>query len=193
MPFYHRLNPTSPEGKRTIERLLALRRQLEESKIPTRSLQGNLLLATWNIREFDSPAYGERLSEAFYYIAEIIARFDLVALQEVRKDLKALGRLMSILGGHWKYIVTDVNEGMPGNKERIAFLYDSRKVKFGGLASELVLPPIKLKDANNKNIYQPAKQIARTPFLCGFRAGWTRFMLCTVHVLYGSSPFIYFI
>jgi len=57
-----------------------------------------LRLATWNIREFDSNKYGHRLEESFFYIAEIIAIFDLVAIQEVRDDLSAFRRVMSILG-----------------------------------------------------------------------------------------------
>jgi endonuclease/exonuclease/phosphatase family metal-dependent hydrolase len=186
MPFYHTINPSSQSGKRTVERLLALRRQLD-SQVPKRSLSENLLLATWNIREFDSPAYGRRVPEAFYYIAEIVDRFDLVAVQEVRRDLRALNRLGRILGSHWKHIVTDVTEGNQGNMERMAFLYDSRKVRFGGLASELVIPPIKSKDENNKTVYLPSSQLARTPFIAGFSAGWTTFLLATVHILYGES------
>ena len=186
MPFYREIDQESEQGRRTLERLLALREHLDR-KIPDRTLKETLLLATWNIREFDSPAYGERLPEAFYYIAEVIARFDLVAVQEVRQDLKALIKLCRILGGHWKYIVTDVTTGSRGNKERMAFLYDSRKVRFGGLAGELVLPPVELKDEENKTVYQPASQLARTPFMCGFQAGWTRFILTTVHILYGDQ------
>ncbi len=182
MPSYQDIDPTTPEGQRTVERLLALRQSLD-CRIPKRTLNETLLLATWNIREFDGPAYGERMPEAFYYIAEVIARFDLVAIQEVRKDLKALRRLMEILGGHWKYIVTDVTEGRRGNKERTAFLYDSRKVSFGGLAGEIVLPPIETRGKPDK----PVTQIARTPFICGFSAGWTRFMLATVHILFGKQ------
>jgi hypothetical protein len=43
----------------------------------------------------------------------------------------------------WKYLLTDVTEGEPGNQERMAFLYDSRKVRFGGLAGEVMIPPRK--------------------------------------------------
>ena len=186
MPFYHEINQSTVEGRRILERLLALREQLDRD-IPPRSLTETLLLGTWNIREFDSPAYGKRLDESFYYIAEVIARFDLVAVQEVRQELEALERLGRILGGHWNYIVTDVTEGSRGNKERMAFLYDSRKVRFGGLAGELVLPPVELKDAEGKTVYQPVTQLARSPFMCGFTAGWTRFVLTTVHVLYGTQ------
>jgi exonuclease III len=183
VPFYHDIDTGTPEGRRTAERLLALREQLDRDIPVVRNLDDTLVLATWNIREFDSRAYGERLPEAFYYIAEIINRFDLVAIQEVRQDLRALERLRDILGGFWRYVVTDVTEGHRGNKERMAFLFDSRKVRFGGLAGELVLPPVRRDDGT----YSPVTQLARTPFLCGFKAGWSRFMLATVHILYGAS------
>ena len=182
MPFYKDIKFNTREGKRITERLLLLRQSLA-AQIPQKKLEENLLLATWNIREFDSPAYGDRITEAFYYIAEIISKFDLVAVQEVRKDLIALKKLCAILGGYWKYIVSDVTEGHQGNKERVAFLYDSRKVVFGGLAGELVLPPVKDKDGN----YVPVEQIARTPLICGFKCGWTDFMIATVHIIYGEN------
>lgn len=182
MPFYYNIDNTKDSGKRTAAKLIDLRDQLN-AEVPSRTVTDTLLLATWNIREFDSPAYGERTEESLYYIAEIISRFDLVAVQEVREDLCALNRVCRILGDYWKYIVTDVTEGSAGNKERIAFLYDSRVIIFGGLAGEIVIPPVK----KSKKVYEPAKQLARTPFICGFQAGWFRFMLCTVHMLYGES------
>lgn len=187
MPFYQKLNPKTTEGKRTLERLIALRKQLKKEGVPERDLENNLLLATWNIREFDSPSFGKRMDESIYYIAEIISHFDLVAIQEVRRDLAALKKVLNILGGYWKYLVTDVTLGRQGNYERMAFLYDSRKVKFGGLSGELVLPPIKTKDSQGNTIYSPVIQAARTPFMVGFRAGWSTFTLVSVHILYGDS------
>lgn len=186
MPFYHYLRKGNPKDEFIVDRLLALRRSLD-ANLPKRTLEESLLLATWNIREFDSMAYGKRIKDAIYFIAEIISRFDIVAIQEVRKNLDALNRVMRILGGDWDYLVTDVTEGFPGNKERMAFIYDTRKVKFGGLASEIVLPPQKTKDIDGNTIYVSPLQISRTPFMCGFQAGWAKFVLVTVHVLYGSS------
>jgi len=174
MPFYQGI-PDNGVGRRTAAGLLRLRAALAD--VPERLLSGNLLLATWNLREFDSASYGTRPDEAIRYIVEVISAFDLVALQEVR-DTRALDRLVNLLGGWWKYLVTDVTEGKPGNRERLAFIYDSRKVKFGGLAGELVIPPLKTA---------PSHQPARTPFIAGFQAGWFRFALCTVHSLYGKG------
>ena len=187
MPFYQKINPETKEGRRTLDRLLKLRAKLK-AEIPEKKLESNLLLATWNIREFDSPAYGKRSQEAYYYIAEIVSKFDIIAIQEVREDLEALDSLMSILGSYWSYIFTDVTEGQPGNGERLAFVFDTRKVKFGGLSGEMVLPAYEDKDPETGQIiYRPIKQLARTPYLCGFKAGWTNFLLTTVHILYGKS------
>lgn len=180
MPFYRGLNPQkNDDDKRAVERLLLLREQLKE--IPERTQKKTLLLATWNIRDFDADDYGKRLDESIYYMAEIIDRFDLVAVQEVNKDLTGLKRLMNVLGGYWKAIFTDTTLGKRGNQERMAFLYDKRKVKFGGLAGELVLPE------KNKEGTVKVTQLARTPFICGFTSGWTKFMLATVHIYYGPK------
>ena len=182
MVFYDRIDSETEEGKRTAERLLRLREALE-GEIPERHIGGTLLLATWNIREFDSATYGDRRDEPLLYIAEIIDHFDLVAVQEVRDNLKALERLMDLLGSWWKYLLTDVTEGRPGNRERMAFLYDSRKVRFGGLAGEGVIPT---KESGNETL-EPAKQLARTPFMVGFGMDWFRCTICTTHILYGEN------
>lgn len=182
MPFYYEIDETLPEERRTARRLVELRAKLD-AKLPERNIYESLLLATWNIREFDSTKFGKRSKEAIYYIAEIVSRFDLVAVQEVREDLKALEKLTETLGKWWKYIVTDVTEGSAGNRERMAFLYDSRKVRFSGVAGEIVIPA---KRSGGKLI-QPDRQLARTPFMVGFEVGWFRFMLCTVHIYYGEG------
>lgn len=179
MPDYRLLDHMSAEDRaRTTEGLERLRAGLD-AQMPIKSLDATMLLATWNIRELDSTKYGLRSDEAYLYLAEVIARFDVVAIQEVRDDLTGLKRLASALGRRWRWIVTDVTSGSSGNGERMAFLYDTRTVEFSGLASELVLPPL----ADRK----PSEQIARTPFAAGFAAGWSVFQLVTVHIVYGTD------
>jgi endonuclease/exonuclease/phosphatase family metal-dependent hydrolase len=168
------------------EKYAADRKDICESLVKTRSALGkipekrpdSLLLATWNIREFGGAKYGGRIDEAIFCIAEIINRFDLMAIQEVRPDLRVLERVMRLLGRDWERIYTDVSYAAGGNSERLAFIWNRSKVNFTGLAGELVLPPTKSKELS---------QIARTPFICGFQAGWARFNLCTVHIYYGTS------
>jgi endonuclease/exonuclease/phosphatase family metal-dependent hydrolase len=181
MPFYKNINVKTQAGKQTVEGLLRLRPALDAA-IPPKSVDTQLLLATWNIREFGGTKYGGREDEALYYIAEILSRFDLIAVQEVRDNLDALDRLMGILGSWWKYLVSDVTLGTPGNDERLAYVYDTRKLSFGGLAGELI-PPAEKKDGK---LLQPFA-FARTPFLAGFRAGWFKFTICTHHLYYGQD------
>lgn len=190
MPNYTRLRGKDYDLNRkfVIERLLELKNALQQ-KIPAKTTDNNFLLATWNIREFERASYGARLPESYYYIAEIVSSFDLVAIQEVREDLTALKRLMALLGYHWSYLVTDMTEGTQGNGERMAFVYDSRKVRFANIAGEVVLPPTPLpkKQEGDETKYEPMAQFSRTPYLCSFASGWFKFNLCTVHILYGDD------
>ncbi len=143
-----------------------------------------LLLATWNLKEFEGGKNDNRTAESYWYIAEIISHFDLVAIQEVGAHLGALNKLQARLGRTWKFVVSDVTEGSAGNQERLAFLFDRRKIRFSGVAGEIVIPPI--EDAKGKTI-APADQLARTPTIVGFEAGWFRFMLSTVHIIWGQA------
>lgn len=167
------------ERQRTLGGLQRLRAALS-AQVPTKTSTDTLLLATWNIREFDAARYGPRTDESYFYIAEILSRFDLVAVQELREGLYPLQRVQRLLGSWWDYIVTDVTLGTAGNSERMAFLYDRRKVAFTGLAAELVLP----RKAGAKE--EPV-QLARSPFVAGFKAGWAYLTLLTVHIYYGKG------
>jgi hypothetical protein len=73
-----------------------------------------------------------------------------------------------------------VTAGEKGNSERLAYVYDSRRVTPSGLAGEIVLPPT--SDGN------PEEQFDRTPYMAGFRACGEQFTLLTVHIRYGRSP-----
>jgi endonuclease/exonuclease/phosphatase family metal-dependent hydrolase len=161
--------------------LLTLKFELDKS-IPAKTVDPTLLLATWNIREFGGTKSDGREDEPLFYIAEIMSRFDIIAVQEVRDDLDALDKLMHILGGWWKYIVSDVTLGAQGNNERHAFIYDTRKISFGGMAGELV-PEMKKEGGVLKSDFA----FSRTPYIAGFKAGWFKFTLCTQHFYYGES------
>lgn len=181
MPMYWQLKRWNEvDRKRTIDHLGALRKLIAKS-VPRRTVSDTLLLATWNIRDFDSNKFGQgpRLAESFHYIAEIISAFDLVALQEVNEDMRPFERVMDLLGPTWKYIATDLTEGPSGNGERMVFVYDSNKVQFKNIAGEIVLP--------NKFLVNGKDQFARSPFLVRFQSGWFKFNLCTVHLFYGDA------
>ncbi|MBK8558299.1 MAG: hypothetical protein IPL65_22375 [Lewinellaceae bacterium] len=99
----------------------------------------SLLLATGNIREFDSAEDGSRTDESIYYIAEIVALRADCHPGDLRKPRRTQSP-MSLLGPNWDICSTDVTQGSAGNGERMAFVFDKRKVRHGGLASEMVFP-----------------------------------------------------
>jgi endonuclease/exonuclease/phosphatase family metal-dependent hydrolase len=203
----HRFADSDPAAARhCAQRLVVMRESL--APLRARKNDGSLLLATWNIRDFDSNkfGFGPRLQESFYYIAEIISCFDLVAVQEVNRDLTALETVMRILGREWDYITTDATEGPGGNDERMAFVFNTEKVWFRKVAGEVVLPegqlivsprkldksaatraPAQMEVAARAGFEEVRQQFARTPFLVAFQSGWFKFSLCTVHIYYGRD------
>jgi endonuclease/exonuclease/phosphatase family metal-dependent hydrolase len=174
-------------------RLAELRDALDASTIPPKALDENVLVATWNIRHFgevtrkwlaadgDSP---KRSLAHILYIAEIVRRFDVIAIQEVKRELTGLRLLMQVLGPDWGFTLTDLTRGDAGNQERIAFIFDLRRVRPSGLAAELVVPI-----ENNTNLTEPGlkKQFARTPYAVSFESQGTEFTLVALHVLWGDG------
>jgi len=72
-------------------------------------------MASWNIKAFssltkkwisgnnDSP---KRDFYALQVITEIVSRFDVIAIQEVKGDLRALRYMMKWLGPGWSFLMT---------------------------------------------------------------------------------------
>ncbi len=187
MPYYKPLkNLSARDRKRTVAGIQRLRQQLVDAKFPSKKTTTSLILGTWNIRNFDDDRfnYGPRTTEAFHYIAEIISRFDIVAVQEICEDLAPLNKVMGLLGRQYDYIVTDVtHSSLGGNDERLGFIYDKNKVRFRGVAGEIVLPEKMLISEVEKK----KRQFARTPFGAEFQSGWFKFQLSTVHIFFGSN------
>lgn len=170
----------------------ALRVALDQS-IPAKKPGQNLLIGTWNLRAFgsltrkwtaastDNPKRDLRAAVA---IAEIISRFDVIAIQEALGDLRALRDILKYLGDKWAFLMTDENLGDAGHNERMAFLFDTTRIKPSGLACELVLPPEWLAEVSPDAL---KSQFARTPYAASFTAGDKTFILTTLHVLYGNA------
>lgn len=81
-------------------------------------------LATWNLREFSDARKYVDLNA----IANIIRdnHFDLVAIQEVKKEGEEVDRLVRVLGIPWQ---AARYSDMTGNYERFAFIYNADHVK----------------------------------------------------------------
>ncbi len=179
--------------KQVMDNLDLLRQDLD-LKIPAKKLDSNLLIASWNIRSFgdltrkwksekgDRP---KRDLHSILCIAEIIRRFDVVAIQEVKANIRALRDTLKVLGKHWSMILTDVTKGDAGNGERMAYLFDTRRVSLSGLAGELVVPN-EWTHKVSENVLN--EQFVRTPYAVSFRSNHQTFILVTLHILYGKKP-----
>ncbi len=194
MPVYNNLRPAADmaekdfelvfpkmsdtEKKRTVQHLLPLCEGLR-NEISVKQADNNLLVASWNIKEFGHTT--QRLYESYFYIAEIMARFDLIAVQEVKSTLKDLYIVMRLLGPDWGFQINDITEGKDGNSERSAYIYNKKRVELPGLSGE-----IQLWDELTQN--STIKQLKRTPYITGFRAGWKTFAMICLHLHPGEDP-----
>lgn len=174
------------------ENITLLKQDLDE-KIPAKQLDRNLLIASWNIRAFgdltrkwvseekDNP---KRDMHSVLCITEILRRFDVIAVQEVKSNIRALRDTLKLLGPEWSMILTDVTKGDAGNGERMAYLFDTRRVNLSGLAGELVVPKEWSKGVFTNVM---TEQFVRTPYAVSFRSKGQTFILVTLHVIYGKK------
>lgn len=192
MPWYNDLRPiddknkqnyalifpqmTNAEKVRTIKNIIKLREKL--NSIPEKRTDKNLLLCSWNLKDFGS--YQHRKPESYFYMAEIISRFDLVSIQECRANLEPLNILLRILGSDWSYLYNDISDHDGSNSERSLIIYDKRRCNFSGQAGEIILHD---KISENHDL----KQFNRIPYLTGFTAEWKKFSLITLHLQPGKS------
>ncbi|MDQ2629959.1 MAG: endonuclease/exonuclease/phosphatase family protein [Actinomycetota bacterium] len=179
-----------PPPKEIAYELAHLSDALDETISP-KELDRNLIIATWNIRELgnltkkwatakgDSPK--RNLADA-HYIAEILSRFDVVAVQEVQNNLEALRLVMGLLGTDFGFHITDINSGDAGDDERLAYVYDLRRVAPSGLAGELVLSEDDLGSDGGLD-----RQLVKTPYVMSFRTAGRPFVLATVHIIWGKD------
>lgn len=194
MPFYNDLRPAEDfnkrdyelifpnmslaEKKRAIEKLLELKRSLDNSISPRRT-DDNLIIASWNIKEFGHTS--QRIAESYFYIAETLSYFDLIAVQEIKSSLDDLYIVMRLLGDDWGYLVNDITEGDSGNSERSCYIFNKKRVQLAGLAGEIVL-------WDDLTQISSIKQLKRTPYITGFTAGWKTFAMINLHLHPGDKP-----
>ena len=172
----------------TTQDIVRIRRCIERAGLPARRTDLNVIVGTWNLQKLGSlypqwtenPKSPKRNLRALAIIAEVVRHFDVIALQEIQRETTALRYLMEhFLGPHWAVLLTDVSEGEKGNSERLAYLYDTRRVTLSGLSGEIVLPPT--PDGL-------PEQFDRTPYIAGFRAAGEHFTLLTAHIRFGDVP-----
>jgi endonuclease/exonuclease/phosphatase family metal-dependent hydrolase len=177
--------PALTYNYRLDSQLAALRRYRDEKpgrEIPDKA-DDRLLLATWNVANL---GLQERRASDYRLIVEIISWFDLIVLQEVNDDLSGLFGIREHLPDHYRVLHSDA----AGNDERVAYLYDSRKVTLGEEVGELAIPPSHLRYIRIPGSEQRFEGFDRNPYLALFHAGSLSVQLAGVHLYFGSDSAI---
>ena len=98
----------------------------------------SVVIGTFNIRKLGKVS--NRSEQSWALLKNTISRFDLLAIQEVMDDLSGLEHLQSLLGDDYGMVVSDVTgvkPGESGNPERLAFLFNWKRIKRTALASDI--------------------------------------------------------
>lgn len=163
-----------------LEGLKIIRDRIKTANIPDSTLDESINIATWNIRHWGQK---ERQRCSLHYIAEILNQFDLISIIELRRNISELKYVLDLLGEYWGVVFSDYIQDAGGNKERIAFIYDTRAVQLTGLVAETDGPRKKNKETG---VYEPIFSWWRKPYIASFKAGHFDFVLLSVHIQWGT-------
>jgi endonuclease/exonuclease/phosphatase family metal-dependent hydrolase len=158
----------------------ALRAHARLRGIPKRA-PDRLLLATWNIANL---GLQKRTDPADYtLLAEVVRWFDVVAIQEVNDNLDGLRAVKAQLPAAYRILFSDAS----GNRERGAFVYDSRKVRLLDKIGRLSIPPSQLPHIRLPDSQESFPGFDRGPYMAAFQAREFRFLLINVHLYFGGD------
>ncbi|CAG0941694.1 hypothetical protein ANRL1_00643 [Anaerolineae bacterium] len=156
-----------------------LRQHKQKRAIPKRE-PGKVLAATWNIANFGAQ---HRRDQDRSIMAEIIGWFDIVAIQECRGNFGDLFDVHHKLPKSYRVIMSDV----AGNDERMAFIYDSKKLTLLEEIGEIAFPPSRFKTIKLPGINLSFDGFDRSPYLAAFAARNVSLMFVNVHLFYGNN------
>lgn len=160
--------------------LKVIRNRIKSANIPSSKLDETINIATWNIRHWGQK---KRKKCSLHYIAEIFNQFDLISVIELRRNVSELKYVLDLLGDYWGVVYSDYMPDRGGNKERIAYIYDSRAVQFTGMAAETDGPR---KKNRTTGVYEPTFSWWRNPYMASFKSGHFDFVLLSVHIQWGT-------
>jgi endonuclease/exonuclease/phosphatase family metal-dependent hydrolase len=141
---------------------------------------GHVLAATWNIANLGAQ---ERRSDDLELIAEVISWFDFVAVQECRENFGPLFDILHQLGDPFRVLCSDAS----GNNERMAFVFDSTKLRPLEEVGEIAFPVAQYKHVKLPGITRKFDGFDRTPYLVSFKTPNTSIVFVNVHLFYGSE------
>ncbi len=176
--------PIFPKPKFPFDYDVAAERELLRAHRKTRGIprraKDKLLAATWNIANLGAQ---ERRSQDRELLAEVIGWFDLVAVQEVRENFGELFDIHQKLPSSYRVLMSD----SAGNNERMAFLYDGRKLEALEEIGEIAFPPSDYDTIKVEGNPLRFDGFDRTPYLAAFRFGETSIVFVNVHLFYGAA------
>ncbi len=143
--------------------IAALRKHKKTRGIPRKG-NARLLVATWNIANFGAH---ERRDEDHQLLAEILGWFDIIAIQEARDNFAGLEDVRRQLGSGYKLLFSDI----AGNNERMAFLFNTRRVTLLEKVGEVSIPPSQLQHIKLPGVTQKFAGFDRNPYLAAFQVG----------------------
>ena len=91
--------------------------------------------------------------------------------------------VLELLGEYWETVFSDYITDAGGNKERIAYIYDTRAVQFTGMAAETDGPR---KKNRKTGVYEPQFSWWRKPYMASFKSGNFDFVALSVHIQWGT-------
>lgn len=169
----------------------ALDAHFEKRKVPE-SRADRLLVASWNIANLGAQ---HRPPRALRVIAHMLARYDLIAVQEVNDDYRTFEKILRLMGEDFDFVLSD----KAGNAERLAYVYRRGKVEVGKLWGEVALTKSEYpkrtvhvhyrkggedrQEVFKDHRFQP---FDRTPFIGSFRSGRLGFVMANVHLYFGA-------
>jgi hypothetical protein len=74
-----------------------------------------------------------------------------------------------------------------GNNERMAFVYDTRKVRLLQKVGEIAIPPSQNRFVKLKGVRGKLTGFDRNPYLASFEVGNTSYVFVNVHLFFGSE------
>ena len=156
------------------------------------SSSNRLLLASWNIANL---GVQERSKGARKVLAHIMKRFNLIAMQEINDDYRKFVDIVKLMGRDFDFIMSD----SAGNDERLAYVFNTRRVGPGNLFGEVALRPREYLKRNVKVHYRQSRQdkvqtfknvwftpFDGNPFIGSFNCGEIDFLLANVHLYFGK-------
>lgn len=164
-----------------LKALKLLRKRIASAEIPSSKLDETVNIATWNIRHWGQK---KRKKCSLHYIAEILRQFDLISVVELRRNVSEMKYVLELLGEYWDAVFSDYITDAGGNKERIAYIYDTRAVQFTGMAAETDGKRIKNRTTG---IYESQFEWWRKPYMASFKAGSFDFVALSVHMQWGTK------